>query len=270
MSERRVPSEMQPVSEQERLFEQVSVFVANLKKTGIQKLVSPPPLKGRNFFVTCRTIDNPNVPTKQIDSLKFSQMGGWSNGFTDAYIVDLFEEIPAGSNTFVPVGHRDVRVVHFSDNDDIKASGNFAISRQYSKHAKTQLDESFSQATELADNIWGMNGVDVLDSLQENSQQDVDQEVLKTSLKEKGISESQSWRRLGFGKLLVGLELELLKQKGVKKLESPSISDELSGIFNKIAESNPSVISAGESLDISKIKPADYSSFVAPFIIEEK
>ncbi len=236
--------------------ERVSGFVRKLLETGVEKLETPTTLKGREFYITCRTIDNTEL------SKNINDMG---NGFTTAYIINLFEKIPPQTGNLIPIGYRDVKTKDYSSSEikKIKASGNFSVKQNFREGSTDNFDSNFKPALQLADRIRSLNGIEILDLSVPNSSKDIKNII--EYLKSYNLAENTSWRKIGLGKLLIGIELELLKQKKADELDLPSLSDDARYIFAKLLKAN-GLNERSQFITLSKIEPKTYYDLVTPFI----
>ncbi len=256
--------------ESQKRLERVSKFVRPLIEDGVQPIRLPND-PDRSFFLVSRKIKNPAISTQTVDKQTFSQLGKWAAGFTSAWILDIIEEIPPGSKHYIPVGHRDLRVARFDDGNVI-ASGNMNVNRGLARKTPNHLSPEFAHACQEADALWGMNGIDVLPSMNEAlspnyDEVDVEKERLAGFFTKHKISPDQSWRRLGLGKLLTGVEMELLRQLNVERLEAPSVSESLRGIHESLY--TVADMDAHSRVVLSRIPQDRYVSMIDPFIPKE-
>ncbi len=237
-------------------------LVEELRVKGWVELKAPPQIPPVRLFATCRTIQNPDCPDGTITPTHQVALGG-RYGFSEGYVIDLVAEVPEGSGIYTPVGHRDVKIVRYPGVPEATwANGNFAISRNLTEEwGKTVLPAHLGKILRTADEIWGMNGVDVIGGKGDQGHEaGYDQAILEQFYRTQGLPPDLSWRRKGLGKLLIGLELELLRQRGVRKLELQSVSDELRGIFNRITDSERCVF-------IEQMPSSEVQALINPFLL---
>lgn len=247
--------------ERQEKIERVSGFVRQLLEMGQAEIVVPLGQESKKIILTCRVFSNPNP--------NLIGSGDRFVGFTEAFIINLFEEVSDSAVKFLPIGHRDFKTVLIGE--EMRASGNFAVSPQ-TGIASHNFSQSLNKSMELADRIFSMNGIEIVDSPDKASgtSDDIDYQLFRKVLEENNLPTNQSWRHLGLGKFLIGLELEILKQKGVKSLEIFSLSEYLEPIFEKIFAQSQPTDSRKDHLDLSKVKPEIYADFVDRFIPKEK
>jgi hypothetical protein len=213
---------------------------------------------GRRLVLVYRTARNPDFP-ETIDSTTFLNLT-WRNGYNQAHAVDLLEECPPGSGYFLPVGHVDARVMRPSDKSEVLANSNITASRSLMDKGEGH-GEGVVRALQVADRIWG-NGIDVLDNLNTMMQAAGDDDSLKVLLRHAPSPlVGLVWRNKDLGKLLMGLNVEMLKQLGVDRLDFQHafVSPSFSPILGKVARGE-------KMIRLSQVPQQVIDAFVSPFI----
>ena len=270
------PRRIKPVSaevDRSEPTERMMRFVEELMTQGYKKLQSPPHLQGRDFFVTCRTIVNPAHPERKVTDDEFDSGDdphSWAKHFTEAVIIDVFEAIPPGSEQLVPVGHTEVDLAAISSGEDesimVKARRDMSVRPGYRQKAQQDLIEPYQMATSLADKIWRLNATDVVDSVESNPGQFIMTGEMRDLLQQYNVPLNTSWRNLGLGSLLTGLQLEVLRQKNAQVLELPSSSAGVKKILNTMTRSNPAARIENDVINLSAVRPSDYIALAEQFI----
>lgn len=272
------PRRIKPVSaevDRSEPTERLTRFVEELMTQGYKKLQSPPHLQGRDFFVTCRTVVNPAHPERKVSVAEFGSgddPSSWAKHFTEAVVLDVFEAIPPGSEQLVPVGHTDVDLAAISSGEDesvmVKARRDMSVRQGYRQKAREGLIEPYQTATSVADNIWRLNATDVVDSVESNPGQFIMTGAMRELLQQYNVPLTTSWRNLGLGSLLTGLQLEVLQQKHAQVLELPSSSAGVKSILHTMTRSNPAARIENDKINLSAVRRSDYVALVEPFLPE--
>lgn len=259
------PTETEPAAERR---EQVSKLVEVLRTQGWVEMKAPQNDPSIRLFAVCRSARNPDCPSGTIDIRHHATLGGFTYGFTEAYIIDLVAEFPKGSGVFIPVGHRDIKIARFNQPDKpVLANGNFKIKRRLFKEWQVNTPpQALDPVLQVADHIYGMNGVAVISEAtptgEKSDSEDIDRDVLARYYEQHKIPLTTSWQGRGLGKLLIGLELELLRQRGVHELKLENLSDDLERIFKKLPIQD-------EKLHIQSLPSDAYQTLIAPFLPDQ-
>lgn len=245
--------------------ERLRVFVEALLRTGVQKLHTPAHLAGRDFYVTHRLFTNPRYPERTIPQDQFNE---WGVHFTEAFALEVFEEIPPASQQFVPAGHVDTYLATLLNQGDqtklVKAVRDMSIPSYQKRNPVTALPEPFNTATRQADKVWRFNALDVVDDTTQS--QDILTSRQVAIYDQYGIAHGRSWRNLGLGSLLVGLELEILRQRGAVELGLPSSSYESKAVVARILGQNPQTARVPNSLDLTQLDRKHFARVAEQFI----
>ncbi len=260
--ERAVPSGAEAIRAQERLA--AAELVKRLRTEGWVELGPPPQDPPVRLFAVYRAMANPEAPSGRLSLDRHRSLGRFAYGFTDACIIDLIAECPAGSGTLTPVGHRDVLIARFEEVDEpVRANGNLTIDRRlFRQWSRTPVPEAAAPVLEAADGLWQGNGVDIVPSLQrleEDAAASIDADALAAYYRRHRLSPELSWRGKGLGKLLTGLELELLRQRKVDQLSLESQTEAIRGVFRQVSAQE-------RSLDLRSVPPERYLDLVVPFL----
>ena len=243
--------------------ENLTRTVETLLSRGWVELLPPnqhPPMR---LFATCRSLRNPEAPDGRINHGRFMKLGKFTYGFSEAHIINLIGEWPQGSGILVPIGHRDVKIARFTQSSiPTRANGNWGIRpRLLAEWRATFLAPRLEATLAEFDQFWRGNGIDIISAIHPDrgSNSAIDEAALASFYDRHGIPPETSWQKKGLGKLLVGLELELLRQRGVEKLELQSLSSELEAIFAKVPHTN-------DVIAIQNIPRSIYAALAAPFL----
>ncbi len=260
--ERHTPPKAESVRMQERLAG--ADLVKRLRTEGLVELAAPPQDPPARLFALYRAMANPEAPTGRLRLDRHLALGRFAYGFTDAYVIDLIAECPIGTGTLVPVGHRDILVARLEEADEpVRANGNLTIDRRlFRQWSRSPVPAAAVPVLEAADALWQGNGIDVIPSLQGLEEDDaaaIDAEALAAYYRQHGVPMGLSWRGKGLGKLLTGLELELLRQYKVDQLALDSQSEPLRSIFMHLSTQE-------RTLDLRSLPPERYLDLIVPFL----
>ncbi len=212
---------------------EIKSLVEQLRAQGWVELQPPQTDPEIRLIATCRFLTNPDKKQAARATKAQTQAGYLWHGFTEGYIIDLIAETPLNSGLFVPVGHSDTKVVHSSDQVKYAwADGDQAIDRALLKRwGVNPLPASLEKALTRSDAEWMINGIDLI----------------------------EKWRNKGMGKLLIGLQLELLRQNNIQTLTGAEISRDLSRTIKALPVLK-------NEMTLAAIPEEIISSFIRPFL----
>lgn len=248
-----------------------SQFVADLLINGFAEL-HPEKDRIRKFYVTLRHVVNPMWEDHQPTKSESFSMHNPVLGATDAYRFDVFEE--GTSDTFIPVGHHDFYINHYSDHPDAVAEENLVIPQRHMEKAEPIKTDLFNEAFFHANDLVFGNALDVVGSLAELIQRYYTYDVIddiQGIIKRSQLPSNLTWQGYGFGKLLVGLKIEILKQLGVDTLDlsKTSLSEgdgEHRGSLPIYRELGYNPVNFNTKLNVKNIPTTTYHPWIAKFL----
>lgn len=211
----------------------IKSLVEQLRARGWVELQPPQTDPEIRLIATCRSLTNPDKKQAAQATKEQTQAGYLWHGFTEGFIIDLIAETPLHSGMFVPVGHSDTKVVHSSNRVKYAwADGDQAIDRALLKRwGVNPLPAPLEKALTRSDEEWMINGIDL----------------------------TEKWRNKGMGKLLMGLQLELLRQNNIQTLTGAEISRDLSRATKTLPFSK-------NVLPLAEIPEEVITAFIRPFL----
>ena len=212
---------------------EIKNLVEQLRTQGWVELQPPQTDPEIRLIAACRFLTNPDKKQAARATKEQTQAGYLWHGFTEGFIIDLIAETPLHSGMFVPVGHSDTKIVHSSDQVKYAwADGDQAIDRALLKRwGVNPLPAPLEKALTRSDEEWMINGIDL----------------------------TEKWRNKGMGKLLIGLQLELLRQKNIQTLTAAEISRDLSRTIKALPVLK-------NEMTLAAIPEEIINSFIRPFL----